>query len=569
MSFSHPWAFLLFTVVAALAVFTVAAFRRKEKIFGRMGDAAVLKRLFDPRCLRQQKVKAVFQLAAASLFVLTLAGPRWGQKFEEMRRRGVDVIIALDLSESMLAEDIKPNRLTQAKRELGLLINNLDGDRAGVVAFAGSAFMQCPLTLDYGAAKMLLNVLDISQMPVPGTNLADAIDAACDAFGDKDKKHKALVLLTDGEDHSGRLDSAVGRAKDEGVKIFAIGFGNPEGEVIPVRDENGNLIEYKKDKDGKTVVSKLGEQALRDVASTTGGAYYRATNGEVEVDRIAEDIHRMEKKLLESKVYDQYEDRYMWPLVPLLLLLILEFLWPETPGHVAWLLGRIRRRFQNKNDKAVRSAAAALLLIVILYPVPNADAMGRSPDSAGTDPAETFNRGVSKYGQKDFKAAEEDFESARGMTSDPALQSRSAYNAGNALFRQARFDEAVEKYKQALRLNPADADAKHNLEFARRVQKAAQKSKSDKKSDKDEKGDDKQQQSSGEKKDQDKDQQGRGQQDKEQEQKQQGALAKPKKDQMSKEDAERLLQAIQNQEMDARRKAPKPEQQNRKVEEDW
>lgn len=565
MSFSHPAAFFLFVAVAALAVFMVAAFRRKEKSYGRMGDPAVLKRLFDPRCARQQKVKAVFQLTAAVLFVLTLAGPRWGQKFQEMRRRGVDVIVALDLSESMLAEDIKPNRLTQAKRELGLLINKLDGDRVGVVAFAGSAFMQCPLTLDYGAAKMLLNVLDISQMPLPGTNLADAIDAACDAFGSKDKKHKALVLLTDGEDHSGRLESAVERAKDEGVKIFAIGFGNPEGEVIPVRDGNGNLIEYKKDKDGKTVVSKLGEQELRDMASQTGSAYYRASNGEVEVDRIADDIHRMEKKLLESKVYDQYEDRYMWTLAPLLFLLILEFLWPETPGHIAWVLSRARRRFSRAGDTTAKSAALALILI--LYPVRNAEAMGRSP-SGDSNPKEMFNRGVSQYEKKDFKAAAEDFEAARGMTSDPALQARSAYNAGNALFRQSQFDEAVEKFKQALRLNPNDPDAKHNLEFAQRAQKAAQKSQSDKKSDENNKDGNKQQKPGDDpnKKDRGKNQQDQGRKDQEQDRQAQAAT---KKGQMSKEDAERLLQAIQNQELDARRKAPRPEQQDKKVEEDW
>lgn len=220
--------------------------------------------------------------------------------------------------------------------------------------------------------------------------------------------------------------------------------------------------------------------------------------------------------------------------------------------------------------------------MVILYPVRNAEAMGRKTDVSASgeeavetgisNPASVFNRGVSEYEHKDFKAAAEDFQKALGMTSDPKLQARSAYNAGNAFFRQSQFDEAVEKYKQALRLNPADPDAKHNLEFAQRVQKVAQKNQSNKDSDKNKKDQDQEQKSGAGQKQDDKkngkqqDQQQKSEEQKAEEQKAQGA---PKKGQMSKEDAERLLQAIQQQELDARKKAPKPEFQDKKVEQDW
>ncbi|MBI4397412.1 MAG: VWA domain-containing protein, partial [Elusimicrobia bacterium] len=307
MIFSRPWSFLFLLAGPLLAALFISAFRSKARLLKTMGDPAVLKKLMDPLAPRRQKVKAVLLVLSAILFALALAGPRWGQRFQDLRRRGIDVVIAVDVSASMLAEDLPPNRLTQAKRELGLLINRLEGDRVGLVAFAGTAFLQCPLTLDYGAVRSLLELIDTDLIPTPGTNLAAAIHTACDAFRRNEKKHKALVLLTDGEDHSGRFEDALRRAAGEGVRVFAIGFGNPDGEVIPLRDAQGTVSAYRKDKTGQTVVSKLNETDLRSAAAKTGGLYFRASQGEIEVDRVAESLRQMEKKHLESRVFDQYE----------------------------------------------------------------------------------------------------------------------------------------------------------------------------------------------------------------------------------------------------------------------
>ncbi|MGQ0644686.1 MAG: VWA domain-containing protein [Elusimicrobiota bacterium] len=540
MIFSRPWALWLLPALLLPAALFVAGFRRKSRLLSALGDAPVLRKLWDPAAERHQRVKAVLALLACLFLFLALAGPRWGLKFQEARRRGGDVMRAVDTSASMLAEDVKPNRLVQAKRELGLLIGGLEGDRVGVVAFAGTAFLQCPLTLDYGAARMLLDLITTDLIPAPGTSLAAALDAAREAFVREERKHKALVLLTDGEDHSGRLEAAVERAREEGVRVFAIGFGSPQGEIIPVRDEQGGLSAYKKDKAGQTVVSKLNEEALRDMAAKTGGRYYRATDGEVEVERILADLRGMEKKSLQSKVFDQHEDRFAWPLAAALALLLLEFLWPETPGH----FGRLLRRARETAPRLFRRSAAAGILLLA---APRAEALGRAP---GESVAE-FNRGVKQYKKGDYSAAARSFQAARPGFADAERAARSAYNAGNASFRQERFSDAVEHYKQALRLNPADADAKHNLELARKMTQAQ---KSQPKPDEKNKGGSKDQEPSGGGED------GRGKKD--------PAAAGARPGALSKEDAERLLQAVEAQEKEARQKMRAPASK-KDVEKDW
>jgi len=531
--FAHPTAFFALVPLALLAALVVAAFRRKDKNMKALGDPATLARLVDPFSPRHQRVKALLSLAGILFLLLSIAGPRWGQKFQEMRRRGVDVIVALDLSTSMMAEDVKPNRLVQAKRELGLLIGGLSGDRVGVVAFAGKAFLQCPLTLDYGAARLLLNLLDVDAAPVQGTSLAAAIETACDAFQRNERKHKALVLLTDGEDHSKELKGAVARAQEQGVRIFAVGFGSPEGEIIPVRDEAGNLVEYKKDKFGKTVVTKLDEAGLKDIAQATGGQYYRATSGEIEVERLLSDIERMEKKSLESKIYDAYEDRYDVFLWIALLLLALEFFWPEVSGHFR-ALGRAARR-------------AFLLIPLLLLPLAS-HALGRFPGREPRNPVDQYNAANALYKRKNFKEAADLYEKAQA---DPKLAAQGAYNAGNAHFRQGEMEKAVEKYKQALRANPDDLDAKHNLEFVQKVMAEQKKQQNQKPKEGDKKPDQNKQPSGG-----------GGDQEKQEQQKSSGDQRK-----MSKEDAERLLQAVEGQEKAARKKQGAPPKNE--MEQDW
>ena len=523
-----PALLALLVVPAAVGLLTVAAFRWKRRTTARLGDPAVVARLVDPRTGRYQRGKALLRFLAGIFLALSLAGPRWGSLFQEIHRRGIDVVIAVDVSASMLAEDVKPNRLTQAKRELTLLIDGLEGDRVGLVAFAGAAFLQCPLTLDYGAARTLLDLIGPDLIPRPGTDLAAALRQALDAFPRGLHQYKAIVLLTDGEDHSGALDAAVSRAAEEGVRIFPVGFGSPQGEIIPLRDESGNLSGYKKDKNGQTVLSKMDEKALRDMAEKTGGTYFPASRGEIEVPRLLTAFRQMEKRSLESRVYGQLENRYRWPLWLAIGLLLLEFLVPESGG---W--GR-------RLWKGLRSSVPLAAALVFL--TPSARAMGRAPTAGELsraveknpeDPRAQFQWGQGLYREGSYAAAAEAFEKVSSRTSAPELRSAALYNAGNAYFRQGKTDEAIKKYKEALRLFPSDPDAKHNLEFARKLKKAGGKPRPQPGSPEDDK----------------KPRDGSGSSGEPPINESKGAGT------MTQEDAERLLQAVEDQEKRAQRRA--------------
>jgi Ca-activated chloride channel family protein len=229
----------------------------------------------------------------------------------------------------MLARDMKPNRLEKAKQEIRSIIDRLQGDRIGLVAFAGEAFVQCPLTLDYSAAQMLLGAMDNLSVSVQGTSISSAIETAIEAYAQQEKKHKVMLLLTDGEDHEQGVQEMAENARRAGVKIYTVGIGNPAGEPIPILDRRGNQVGFKKDENGEVIVSRLDETALQEIALTTGGKYYHATAGEMELDRIFSEIAKLEKKELEGTLVTRYDDRYQWPLLLALLLMVGEFFLPE------------------------------------------------------------------------------------------------------------------------------------------------------------------------------------------------------------------------------------------------
>jgi len=315
MYFRSPiYLYLLLLVVPVAAVFMFTSLRRREKFISSLGDREMIEKLLPRSRKKYLRISHLLSLFSLVLIFFSLSGPQFGSRVVEVKRRGVDIIIAVDCSTSMLAEDVKPNRMSKVKMELSRFIEIAKGDRIGIIAFAGTAFLQCPLTLDYGAAKMLLNLLSPELLPIQGTSLSSAISLAVKSFVQKERKYKVLILLTDGEDHSPDTMEAVEEAKREGIKIFCIGVGKPEGEVIPIRDRQGNLIDYKRDRSGQVVVSRLDEQLLQKIALATGGKYYSATEGEIEVERIYSEISSMEKKELQSRFREQYEDRFQIPL---------------------------------------------------------------------------------------------------------------------------------------------------------------------------------------------------------------------------------------------------------------
>jgi Ca-activated chloride channel family protein len=224
----------------------------------------------------------------------------------------------------MLAEDVKPNRLAQARSAVLSLLDLLQGDRIGLVAFAGTAYVACPLTLDYGAAAMFVDVLDTDLLPVPGTAIAAAIRSATDAFGESEQRHKVLILITDGEDHEGDVKAAVAAAADKGIIIYALGVGNPAGTPIPLRNERGEVTGYKEDRDRRKVTSRLDEAALEDMAAATHGKYYRSTPEGIELKKVWEEIAGMDRKEISARMETTFEERYTIPLAAAFFLLAIE-----------------------------------------------------------------------------------------------------------------------------------------------------------------------------------------------------------------------------------------------------
>ena len=314
------WLFLL--IPALILVFRWASFRRR-RLVRKFADEELWIRLRRGLSLTRRRLHPWLATLAAAALIFTLLQPRWGYHWEDLKRRGIDLMIAVDTSRSMLADDIKPNRLERSRREVKDLLRLVRGDRVGLVAFSGSAFVLCPLTLDYNTVRMLTNDLSPTSVPRGGTNLAAAINKSIQAFRAGPGKYKVLLLITDGENLTGDYQAAVKRARKAGIKIFAIGIGDKAGVPIKLKTKQGTS--YLKDRDGNIVVSKLDEKTLQKIALETGGAYHRATPRGMELERIYTGrIARLAKKELKSTRRKIFEDRFQWPLALGLLLLWLD-----------------------------------------------------------------------------------------------------------------------------------------------------------------------------------------------------------------------------------------------------
>ncbi|HKQ98954.1 MAG TPA: VWA domain-containing protein, partial [Candidatus Polarisedimenticolia bacterium] len=313
MRFGAPiylWALLLAPVLALLLA--LLAWRRRRAL-DRFGDVALVKRLAGSLSVERRVIKAVLLVVASVFLVLALARPQWGARMETVTRRGIDLVIAVDTSNSMLAEDVAPNRLAQARAAVLTLLDMLEGDRVGIVAFAGTAYLACPLTLDYGAAGMFVDVLDTDLLPVQGTAIAEAIKVATKAFPEGERRYKVIILITDGEDHEGDVEGAANAAADQGIVIHTVGIGSTTGTPIPLRNVRGDVTGYKEDQERRKVTSRLNESALESIAVATRGKYHRASAEGIELKRIYEEIAAMDRRTLSSRMMSAFEERYVIP----------------------------------------------------------------------------------------------------------------------------------------------------------------------------------------------------------------------------------------------------------------
>jgi Ca-activated chloride channel family protein len=329
MSFGQPQFLYALVLLPVMAAFMALAARQRRLAILKIGDASLLDRLTSGISRRGRRWRAGLLLAATALTVLALARPQWGSQVEVVERKGAQIMVALDVSESMLAEDVLPNRLTRAKLEVVELMSRLSGDEIGLVLFSGTSFIQHPLTGDYSTARVFLESARPGVISRPGTALGDAMLTALQGFDTLRPSQRVVLLLTDGEGHEGNPISAAQRLADDGVIVYVIGFGSPEGEPIPEYDGRGQRIGYKLDRQGEIVFSKLDEATLQEIATVTDGSYYRAGAGSAAVEDLVAQMQNIQREELESDFGTRPIERFQLFLLASLAALVLAELMPR------------------------------------------------------------------------------------------------------------------------------------------------------------------------------------------------------------------------------------------------
>ena len=529
MNLSQLWMLNLLWLLPLAVVALIVQGRKKKRAMQVFADPHLLDRLTALDHRGRRFIKALLLLLSLGLMLFALAGPRWGSHYEEVSQKGVDIMLLIDVSPSMLVEDIPPNRLERARREILDFIKVVQGDRVGLIAFAGAAFIQCPLTLDYAALEMFLSALQPDLIPVPGTDLGAAIDLGISAFDEKSATDKVILLITDGEDNETRGIKAARQAAAKGVKIFVFGIGDVGGGPIPELDGSGG---FKKDRQGKLILSKLEEESLQEIASLTGGTYVRSVAGDLDLDILYFDgikSHTQAQELKSGKI-KVYEERFALFVLAAFILLLIE--------------GFIDEKIRLKADsgRKIPLARAGLLFLAIMaictltaarsQAVESPDELYRKGRFAEAEKAYArsdmdnpkdlryrYNRGCAAYQSGDYQAAAAAFASVLRRSQDDDIRFNAAYNLGNATYKQGDFQSAVKHYKQAIAQDPSNPDARYNLELANRALQKQKEQKSEQAQDQSQQGTEPQQDPSDGKRD--KADQGRQSDDKSSEQEQQ------------------------------------------------
>lgn len=334
--FTHPQLFYLFIPFALFLVWNMIRTRKLQGNLNNLASESIRFFLLNRVLRNRVSMKSGLIIVGTAFLLLASTGPQIGTKLTELKREGVDVVLAIDVSKSMDAMDVKPSRLEKAKSELSRLINGLQGDRVGLILFSGTAHLHCPLTADYAAARLFLNMIDTNVIATQGTDLSSALELAMENVDNEEKKYKLIVLVTDGEDHEGRAIELAERAKREDIIIHTVGVGTAAGGPIPVTDESGNQT-FKKDRSGNVITTALNDAVLTDIARITGGKYVRVENQANAIGPLIDTIENMEKREIKSQIFSQYEDRFQIFLILGLLCFLIEFFIPtRSRKEITW-----------------------------------------------------------------------------------------------------------------------------------------------------------------------------------------------------------------------------------------
>ncbi len=488
MTFGAPVWFWGLLAIPVLAVFFVRAEQRGVERLREFVSARLLPQLSATVNRKRRVVRFGFLMLGLAFAIVSLAQPRWGYVYEDVKRKGLDLLFAVDTSRSMLSNDVQPNRLERVKLAAQDLINQLQGDRVGLIAFAGRAFLQAPLTIDYDAAIESIGDLDTKTIPEGGTNISEAINLAVGTFGKSAAGNRALIIFTDGEELSGDAVKMAKAAADAGVKIFTIGVGTPQGSLIPIPADDGNTA-FVKDSAGQVVKSKLDEKRLRQIAESAGGFYLNLGDGLRTMSQLYQQgLANMKAAEIDARLSRRPIERYEWPLGAALIALSISVLIGERKKV------RGRARIPGWAKIAVPASAAVLLLAGPTFasaPGLNLYRDGKyqdayqhfqedlkaHPDSSAADKIE-FDSGTAAFKMGDYNKALQSFSEAL-LSPDKRLQENSHFNLGRTLEERADMDQAndttlkdlndaASHYEATLQLNPNNEAAKANLEEVKR-----------------------------------------------------------------------------------------------------
>ena len=330
--FEHTQYLWALTLIPLLVLLFIVAIASRKKLLKKLGDYPLILDMMPDVSRGKQTVKFVLYTFSLIFLILGICNLQTGSKMQDVKREGADIMICLDVSNSMLAEDLKPNRLERAKQAIEQMIDKLQGDRVGIVVFAGEAYTQLPITTDYSSAKLFLNAISPNIIERQGTDISAAIQKASESFGKDEGKNKAIIVITDGEDHEEDAVKAAEDAEKQGISIHTIGIGSDAGVPIPVYN-NGVPAGYRKDKEGNTVVTKLNEKLLQSIAGAANGVFVKANNADVGLDAVLDKVNELEKKQFESKMFTDYEDQFQWFIGASLIFLLIEFLISERVNN--------------------------------------------------------------------------------------------------------------------------------------------------------------------------------------------------------------------------------------------
>jgi Ca-activated chloride channel family protein len=573
--FAHPDCLYFYAALPAiLALFLYARFRQRSAI-RRFGDPALVRALMPDNSPKRQALKFWLLFVAVAAAVTVAAGPQFGAKLEIVKRQGIEVMVCLDVSNSMLAEDIAPNRLEKSKQMLSRLADGLTDDKFGLIVFAGDAFTQLPITSDRVSAKMFIPSISPTMVSTQGTALGAAINLAARSFSPDPSADKAIILITDGENHEDDATGAARAAAEKGIRIHIVGVGNPQGAPIPRLDGAG----FMKDNAGNVVVTQMNEQMCNEIAFAGSGIYVRADNTNSALRTLRQELDKMHKSEMESKTWSEYDEQFPFFAWSALVLLILEFL----------CISRKSRIFQKVKLFHFNPHTAALLLLFLPAAVGAQKAERQHVrqgnkhynDEQYTEAEIAYRKALAEnnysvegaydlanalYRQGKYPEAAEQYRIAVGQTAnpdtkDPAIRQRLAeahHNLGNAFMQQKDYLQSVLAYRRSLRYNPADDETRYNLALAQRLlqaQQAQSQNQDDQQQDQDQQ--DQQQQQDRQQQQSQQDQQQQQQQEQQQEQQAQGSESR-----MSPENAQQILDAFLQDEKDTQEKVRRLRQES-------